>query len=81
MATKVEMQARIEELEAQAEAKNGAGTVSFKVSQKGGVSLYGLGRWPVTLYQSQWERLLESESELREFMRANASKLAVKGSN
>ena len=81
MATKVEMQARIQELEAQAEAKTGAGTVTFKVSQKGGVSLYGLGRWPVTLYQSQWERLLESESELREFMRANASKLAVKGSN
>ncbi len=81
MATKVEMQARIEELEAQAQAKNGAGTVSFKVSQKGGVSLYGLGRWPVTLYQSQWERLLESGEELRGFMKANASKLAVKGSN
>ena len=78
MATKTEMEARIKDLEAQAEAKNGAGTVTFKVSQKGALSLYGLGRWPVTLYRSQWERLLEHEAELRTFMAANAAKLTVK---
>ena len=78
MATKTEMEARIKELEAQAEAKNGAGTVTFKVSQKGALSVYGLGRWPTTLYRSQWERLLEHEAELRTFMGANAAKLTVK---
>ena len=81
MATKTEMEARIKDLEAQAEAKNGAGTVTFKVSQKGALSLYGLGRWPVTLYRSQWERLREHEEELRAFMKANASKLLVKASS
>ena len=79
--TKTQMEARIKELEAQAEAKNGAGTLSFKVSQKGALSVYGLGRWPTTLYRSQWERLLEHEAELREFMKANAGKLIVKASS
>ena len=76
--SKADMQKRIDQLEAQAEAKNGAGTVSFKVSQKGALSVYGLGRWPTTLYQSQWERLLEHEAELRTFMEANSAKLTVK---
>ena len=76
--SKAEMQKRIDELEAEAKAKNGAGTVSFKVSQKGALSVYGLGHFPVTLYRSQWERLLEHEAELRAFMEANADKLTVK---
>ena len=76
--TKTELEARIKELEAQAEGKNGAGTITFKASQKGALSVYGLGRWPTTLYRSQWERLLEQEAELRTFMKANAAKLTVK---
>ena len=54
--------------------------VSLKVSEKGGIALYGLGRFPVTLYKSQWERVVEvvksGQGEL--FMASNASLLSVK---
>lgn len=66
--------ARIAELEAK---KNGPG-LSLKVSTKGAVSLYGLGRWPVTLYASQWESLLAHQGALSAFLSANKDKLAVK---
>lgn len=52
--------------------------ITFKVSEKGAVSVYGLGRWPTTLYRSQWEALAEALPALREFITANASRLAVK---
>lgn len=52
--------------------------ITFKVSQKGAVSVYGMGRFPVTLYKEQWERLLERSDELRSFIRANASQLKTK---
>ena len=45
--------------------------LSLKVSEKGGVSLYGLGRFPVTLYASQWERLLATAPQLQEFIQMN----------
>ncbi len=72
--------ARIRELEDQlAKAKtNGNGRMSFKVSDKGALSVYGMGRFPVTLYRSQWERLLGAADEIRSFITANADKLAVK---
>lgn len=54
-------------------------TISFKVSEKGAVSVYGLGRWPVTLYREQWERLLAKGEDIKAFILANASKLSVKG--
>jgi len=57
---------------------NGAGRVSMKVSDKGALSVYGLGRFPVTLYRSQWERLLAMADDINKFISANASKLAVK---
>ena len=52
--------------------------ITFKVSEKGGVSVYGLGRFPVTLYQEQWEKLLDMADELRHFIRDNASSLKTK---
>lgn len=52
---------------------------SLKVSEKGGVSVYGLGRFPVTLYKEQWTKLLDLADEIRAFIRENESKLKVKG--
>jgi hypothetical protein len=54
------------------------GGVSFKVSEKGGVSVYGLGRFPVTLYKEQWAKLLELADELRAFIRAHDAELKSK---
>ena len=54
------------------------GGVSFKVSEKGGVSVYGLGRFPVTLYKEQWLRLLEMAEDIRSFIRENDSRLKTK---
>jgi len=52
--------------------------ISFKVSEKGGVSVYGLGRFPVTLYQEQWSRLFSEVDNLKTFIEENKSKLKVK---
>ena len=52
---------------------------SLKVSEKGGVSVYGLGRFPVTLYKEQWTRLLDMADDIRTFIKENESKLKVKG--
>lgn len=52
--------------------------LSLKVSAKGAVSLYGLGRFPVTLYASQWERLLATAPQLQEFIQTNIASLAKK---
>lgn len=53
-------------------------TLSLKVSEKGAVSLYGMGRFPVTLYGTQWERLLDNADAIRDFLKTNASLLSVK---
>ncbi len=71
-----ELKARVEELEKQAGRKRG--TLDFRVSEKGAVSVYGLGRFPVTLYYEQWVRLLEVAPQLREFMEQNKSRLKLK---
>jgi len=52
--------------------------VHFKVSEKGGVSVYGLGRFPVTLYREQWIRLLDRAEEIRQFVVANEAVLKKK---
>jgi hypothetical protein len=52
---------------------------SMKVSAKGGVSVYGLGRWPITLYRSQWESLLGQKESILAFIEANKASLATKG--
>jgi hypothetical protein len=70
-----ELKARLAELE----SKQRSGGLQFKVSDKGGVSVYGLGRFPVTLYYEQWVRLLEKAQELREFLETNKAKLKLKG--
>lgn len=54
------------------------GVISYKVSDKGAVSVYGLGRFPVTLYKEQWEKLLERADELRQFIAANDASLKKK---
>jgi hypothetical protein len=51
---------------------------TLKVSEKGGVSVYGLGRFPVTLYQEQWLKLLDMADDIRSFIRDNASSLKTK---
>lgn len=53
--------------------------VTLKVSNKGAVSLYGFGRWPVTLYSSQMSKLLDMADEIRAFIRANEGALRQKG--
>ena len=52
--------------------------VSLKVSEKGGVSVYGLGRFPVTLYKEQWAKLLDMAGDIRAFIRENESSLKTK---
>lgn len=52
--------------------------LTFKISDKGAVSVYGLGRFPVTLYKSQWEVLARAINGIMEFVAANAAKLATK---
>jgi hypothetical protein len=70
-----ELKARLAELESKQQR---TGSMSFKVSDKGGVSVYGLGRFPVTLYYEQWVRLLDQAQELRDFLEANKGKLKLK---
>lgn len=52
--------------------------VSMKVSEKGGVSIYGLGRFPVTLYKEQWAKLLDMADDIRAFIRDNEASLKAK---
>lgn len=70
-----ELLKRIAELEAN--QKKGA-SVGMKISAKGGLSVYGLGRFPVTLYRSQWEALLAKSADIKAFMDAHANELASK---
>jgi hypothetical protein len=72
----VAMQQEIESLKAQNEAlktakKSKEPSLTFQVSEKGGVSIYGLGRFPVTLYAKQWHKLFNVIEELKDFIRVN----------
>jgi hypothetical protein len=75
--TKEELLAKIAELEKKAEGRK-KGALEFRVGEKGGVSVYGLGRFPVTLYYEQWVRLLDASPDLREFLEGNKSRLKLK---
>lgn len=66
---------RTENAELRARAGRG---VYLKVSEKGGVSLYGLGRFPVTLYQEQWLRILEMSDDIRKFIEQHKAELKAK---
>jgi len=72
-----ELKARVAELEKQSSGRR-AGELEFRVGEKGGVSVYGLGRFPVTLYYEQWIRLLDAADELRGFLEKNKSRLKLK---
>jgi hypothetical protein len=75
-----DLKAELERLKAENEQlKNQRSrAVSLKVSEKGGVSVYGLGRFPVTLYKEQWAKLLDMTDEIRKFIKENDSKLKAK---
>jgi hypothetical protein len=75
--SKEELLARIAELEKQAGSRK-RGDLEFRISEKGGVSVYGLGRFPVTLYYEQWIRVLDVAEKLRAFLEENKSKLKQK---
>ncbi len=78
--TQDEIKAELERLRAENEAlkQRSEKGLSLKVSQKGGVSVYGLGRFPVTLYKEQWVRLLDMADEIRGFIRENEAQLKSK---
>jgi len=75
--TKEELLARIAELEKQTGSRR-KGSLEFRVGEKGGVSVYGLGRFPVTLYYEQWIRLLDAQESLRAFLEENKHRLKLK---
>jgi hypothetical protein len=75
-----EMKAELERLRAENNRlkQRGSRGVSMKVSEKGGLSIYGLGRFPVTLYKEQWEKLLDMADDIRSFIAENNAKLKHK---
>jgi len=73
-----ELKARLAQLEKEVETKKRSGELSFKVGDKGGVSVYGLGRFPVTLYYEQWNRLLAAGEDIQKFLEENKSRLKLK---
>lgn len=76
-----DLQAEIERLRAENQAlkKSPAkGGISLKVSQKGALSVYGMGRFPVTLYKEQWLKLLAMSDEIHKFIEANEAQLKTK---
>ena len=75
-----ELKAELERLRAEnAQLKTkDKGGITLKVSEKGALSLYGMGRFPVTLYKEQWLRILDSIAEIKAFIQENDSKLKTK---
>lgn len=75
-----ELKSELERLRAEnAALKKGAATgITMKVSEKGGLSIYGMGRFPITLYQEQWLKLLDMADAIRAFIAANAGQLKAK---
>ncbi len=80
MAQNEDLRAELERLRAENEALKGrpTGGARIRVSEKGAVSVYGLGRFPVTLYKEQWLRLLDMRDEIRSFIAENEAKLKTK---
>ena len=75
-----DLKSELEQLRAENERLKNRQTkgVSLKVSEKGGVSVYGLGRFPVTLYKEQWTKLLDIADDIRAFLKENDSRLKSK---
>jgi hypothetical protein len=80
MPTEEELKAEIERLRAENETlkRPARGQMSLKVSEKGALSVYGLGRFPVTLYREQWEKLLGMGDQIRSFIAEHDSELKRK---
>ena len=80
MSTEAELRAELERLKRENEAlkTRPKAATSLKVSEKGGVSVYGLGRFPVTLYKEQWLKLLAMSDDIRAFIAANEGQLKTK---
>jgi len=82
MSENEDVQKEIERLRAENEAlkkqRQTAGTLSLRVSEKGAVSVYGLGRFPVTLYQEQWDKLIANVNDLKRFIDENRHLLKKK---
>ena len=76
-----DLKAELERLRKEnAALKKGAATgITMKVSEKGALSIYGMGRFPVTLYKEQWLKLLDLSDDIRTFIAANDAKLKTKG--
>lgn len=72
-----ELKAKLAELEKQVQGRK-KGALEFRVSEKGGASVYGLGRFPVTLYYEQWMRLLDQVDQLRQFLETNKNAMKLK---
>lgn len=72
-----ELKAKLAAAEEKLKGRKGR-SIDFRVSEKGAVSVYGLGRFPVTLYYEQWVRLLDNADQLREFLEENKSNLKLK---
>ncbi len=75
-----DVQAELDRLKAENERLKGAQSrgMSMKVSEKGALSVYGLGRFPVTLYKEQWTKLLAMADDIKAFLRDNDAKLKTK---
>ena len=75
-----DLKAELEKLKAENAAlkKTSSRGLSMKVSQKGALSIYGLGRFPVTLYKEQWKKLLDMKSDILAFIEANNDELKAK---
>ena len=75
-----DVKAELERLRKQNEAlkKGASDSIRMKVSEKGGVSVYGMGRFPVTLYKEQWLKLLDMSDEIRAFIAENEARLKAK---
>jgi hypothetical protein len=76
-----DLKSEVERLRAENEAlkKSSSKGLSMKVSEKGALSVYGLGRFPVTLYKGQWLRLLEMTEDIRAFIKQNEAQLRSRG--
>lgn len=75
-----DLKAELERLRKENESlkKGAAKGISMKVSEKGGLSVYGLGRFPITLYQEQWTKLLDMSEDIRAFIAAHQGELKTK---
>lgn len=78
-----DLHAELERLRAENSAlkKTSSRGLSLRVSEKGGLSVYGLGRFPVTLYKEQWIKLLDMAEDIRAFLKANEATLKTKEQN